>query len=45
MTDFVKKEKFTELENKIHDVSNLATNTALTTVENKYLAITKKLLK
>ena len=27
--------KFTELENKIPDISNLATNTALTAVKNK----------
>ena len=35
MTDFVKKAKPTELENKIPDVSNLATKTALNAVENK----------
>ena len=35
MTDFVKKAKLTELENKIPDISNLATKIALTTVENK----------
>ena len=35
MTDFVKKAKLTELENKIPDVSNSATKTALNTVENK----------
>ena len=35
MTDFVKKVKLTELENKILDISNLATKAALTTVENK----------
>ena len=35
MTDFVKKAKLTELENKIPDISNLATKTALTTVKNK----------
>ena len=35
MTDFVKKTKRTELENKITDVTNLATKIALTTVENK----------
>ena len=35
MTDFVKKAKLTELENKIPDISNLATKTVLTTVENK----------
>ena len=35
MTDFVNKAKLTELENKILDISNLATKTALTAVENK----------
>ena len=35
MTDFVKKTKLTELENKIPDVNSLATKTALTTVESK----------
>ena len=35
MTDFVKKTKLTELENKILEVSSLATETALTAVENK----------
>ena len=35
MTDFVKKAKLTELENKIPDISNLGTKTALMTVENK----------
>ena len=35
MTDFIKKAKLTELENKIPDVSTLATKTALTAVENK----------
>ena len=35
MTDFVKKAKLTELENKIPDISNLATKSVLTTVENK----------
>ena len=35
MTDFVKKIKFTELENEFPDISNLARKTALTTVENK----------
>ena len=35
MTGFVKKTKLTELENKIPDVSSLATKTALTAVENK----------
>ena len=35
MSDFVKKTKFTELENKIPDVNRLATKTALTAMENK----------
>ena len=35
MTGFVKKTKLTELENKIPDLSILATKTALTAVENK----------
>ena len=35
MLDFVKTAKLTELENKIPDISNLATKIALTTVENK----------
>ena len=35
MTDFIKKAKLTELENKIPNVSTLATKTALTAVENK----------
>ena len=35
MTDFVKKAKLTELENKIPDVNSLATKIALTAVENK----------
>ena len=35
MTDFVKEAKLTELENKIPNVSSLATKTALATVENK----------
>ena len=34
ITNFVKKTKLTELENKIPDVSSLATKTALTAVEN-----------
>ena len=55
MTDFVKKTKLTELENKIPDISNLATKSALTAVENtipsvsnlvkKKQTITQKLLK
>ena len=39
MTDFVKKAKLTELENKIPDVSSLATKTALTAVKNKIPSI------
>ena len=35
MIEFVKKAKLTELENKIPDVSSLATKTALSAVENK----------
>ena len=35
MTDLLKKTKGTELENKIPDVSNLATANAVTAVENK----------
>ena len=54
MTDFVKKTKLTELENKILGVSSLATKTALTEVGNKMPSvsslvkkqiITQKLLK
>ena len=39
MTDFVKDVKLTELENKIPDVSNIATKTALTAVENKIATV------
>ena len=35
LNDFVKKRKLSDLENKIWDVSSLATRTALTVVENK----------
>ena len=35
MTDFVEKANLTELENKIPDISNLATKAALTVVENR----------
>ena len=35
MADFVKKKKLTELEDKVPDVSSLATKTALTAVGNK----------
>ena len=34
-----KKKKLTELENKIPDISNLATKTALTAVENKITSV------
>ena len=37
--DFVKKKKFTELENKIPDVSSLATKTPLTQLKIKYLIL------
>ena len=39
MTDFVKKTKVTELENKIPNVSSLPRKTALTVVENKIPSI------
>ena len=39
MTNFIKKEKLTELENKIPNVSNLATKTVLTNAENKILDV------
>ena len=39
MTDFVKKAKLIELENKAPDISNLATKTALITVKNKILSV------
>ena len=39
MTDFAKKTFFTELENKIPNVSSLATKTALTVVENEIPSI------
>ena len=35
MTDFVEEAKLNELENKIPDISNLATKNALTNSENK----------
>ena len=41
MTDFVKNAKLTDLENKIPDISNLGTKTALTTVENKIHDVSK----
>ena len=37
--DFVKKKKFTELENKIPDISSLATKTPLTQLKIKYLIL------
>ena len=45
MTDFVKKTKLTELENKIPDVSSLATKTALKTVENKIPSVSSLIKK
>ena len=39
MTDFVEEAKLTELENKIPDISSLATKTSLTAVENKIHSI------
>ena len=39
---FVKEAKLTELENKIPDITNLATKTALITVENKIPSFSKK---
>ena len=50
MSNPVKKAKLTELENKIPDVSSLATKTVLTAVENKIpsvsnlVTMTQKLL-
>ena len=41
MTDFVKTAKLTDLENKIPDIGNLGTKTALTTVENKIHDVSK----
>ena len=37
--------KLTELENKIPDISKLATKTALTTVENKILDVSSLAIK
>ena len=45
MTDFVNKTKLTELENKIPDVSSLATKTALTAVENKIPSVSSLVIK
>ena len=39
MTDFVEEAKLSEWENKIPDVSNLATKMTLTTAENKILDV------
>ena len=39
MPDFVQKANLIELENKIPDVISLATKTALTAVEKKYLVL------
>ena len=39
---FLKEAKLTELENKIPDITNLATKTALITVENKIPSFNKK---
>ena len=45
-SDFVLKTKYntdkTELENKIPDISNLATKTALTSTENKIISVRQK---
>ena len=41
MTDFVKKTKLTELENKIPDVSSLATKTTLTAVKNEIPSVSR----
>ena len=45
MTDFVKKARLTEIENKIPDISNSAMKTALTTLENKIPSISNFLRK
>ena len=45
MTDFVRKTKLTELENKIPDVSSLATKTALKAVENKIPSVSSLIKK
>ena len=45
MTDFVKKAKLTELENKTPDISTLATKTALTAVGNKKPKVSNLVLK
>ena len=45
MTDFLKKPKITELENKIPDISNLATKTTLTSAENKIPSVSSLIKK
>ena len=45
MTDFVKKAKLTELENKIPHATSLPTKTALTAVENKMPSVSNLLKK
>ena len=45
MTDFVKKTQLTELEDKIPDVSSLATKTALIVVENKTTSVSSLIKK
>ena len=45
MTGFVKKTKLPELEDRIPDVSSLATKTALTTVENKIPSVSSSVKK
>ena len=45
MTDFVKKTQLTELEDKIPDVSSLATKTALIAVENKTTSVSSLIKK
>ena len=41
MTDFVKKTKLTELENKNPDVSSLPTKTTLTAVKNEIPSVSR----
>ena len=45
MTDFVKKTQLTELEDKIPDVSSLATKTTLIAVENKTTSVSSLIKK
>ena len=42
MTDVAKKAKLTELENKIPDISNLATKNTIATVPNKIPNVSKQ---